>query len=63
MPAKRSGSLSLNSKASYLLEEAPEGILHLPCWPESKKTVVSIVGLARESKISRAKILTILAID
>ncbi len=47
-------SLSLNSCASYLPVLAPDGTAATPTLPFANSTLVSIVGLPRESKISLA---------
>jgi hypothetical protein len=52
-------SPSLNSKASLAPVDAPEGTLANPYPPKSVQTSTSTVGIPRESKISRPKILTI----
>ena len=56
------GSPSRNSIASRVPVEAPEGAAARPNAPESRTTSASMVGLPRESRISRAVIDLIFAI-
>ena len=59
-PRNLLGSLSLNSIASNLPVDAPEGTEALPVIEFVRITSTSIVGLPLESIISLAKILLIL---
>src|SRR5216117_1208703 len=63
LPPKRLLSPSRNSHASCLPVLAPLGIAARPSAPLSTRTSTSIVGLPRESKISRATIERIEVVD
>src|SRR5207253_940317 len=54
LPPYRFLSLSRSSRASFSPDEGPDGTAARPTMPPSKVTATSIVGLPRESMISRA---------
>ncbi len=54
LPPKRLGSPSRRSSASWMPVDAPDGTAAEPVAPPSRVTVTVIVGLPRESRISRA---------
>ncbi len=56
LSAVRGSSPSLSSTASFSPVEAPNGTAAIPCVPSANVTSTSIVGLPRESRISRPMI-------
>ena len=59
MPPKRFLSPSRSSTASFTPVDAPDGTAARPTEPSSRTTSTSMVGLPRESRISRASIWSI----